>query len=294
MNDLNALLGPVSAIAVDAGAAILEIYNRGDVDVDHKDDNSPITEADRAAHNLIEARLQALTPEIPVFSEESGGIAYEDRKDWPRFWLVDPLDGTKEFIKRNGEFTVNIALVEDGVPVLGVVHVPVTAITYSGGRGLGAFKEEGGQRSPIRCRERHAPIVMVASRRHGAEQVAALERLIEGQLGPVEKTSMGSSLKLCLVAEGAKEHFFGREQHRDRIDAVDLDPSVHDGAGAVVVPHGQRKFQIAHGCISSQLIPHWRSSVTGSRTTKPWLLFLSATPPRPLKHRTLPSPSSLV
>ncbi|HBL87246.1 MAG TPA: 3'(2'),5'-bisphosphate nucleotidase CysQ, partial [Alcanivorax sp.] len=143
MNDLNALLGPVSAIAVDAGAAILEIYNRGDVDVDHKDDNSPITEADRAAHNLIEARLQALTPEIPVFSEESGGIAYEDRKDWPRFWLVDPLDGTKEFIKRNGEFTVNIALVEDGVPVLGVVHVPVTAITYSGGRGLGAFKEEG-------------------------------------------------------------------------------------------------------------------------------------------------------
>ena len=152
MNDLNALLGPVSAIAVDAGAAILEIYNRGDVDVDHKDDNSPITEADRAAHNLIEARLRALTPESPVFSEESGGIAFEERKDWPRFWLVDPLDGTKEFIKRNGEFTVNIALVEDGVPVLGVVHVPVTAITYSGGRGLGAFKEEGGQRSPIRCR----------------------------------------------------------------------------------------------------------------------------------------------
>ena len=140
MNDLNALLGPVSAIAVDAGAAILEIYNRGDVDVDHKDDNSPITEADRAAHNLIEARLQALTPEIPVFSEESGGIAYEDRKDWPRFWLVDPLDGTKEFIKRNGEFTVNIALVRHGRVAGGVVFAPVLGHAYLGVVGEGAWR----------------------------------------------------------------------------------------------------------------------------------------------------------
>ena len=236
MNDLNALLGPVSTIAVDAGAAILEIYNRGDVDVDHKADNSPITEADRAAHNLIEARLQALTPEIPVFSEESGGIDYQDRKDWPRFWLVDPLDGTKEFIKRNGEFTVNIALVEDGVPVLGVVHVPVTAITYSGGRGLGAFKEEGGQRSPIRCRERHAPIVMVASRRHGAEQVAALERLIEGQLGAVEKTSMGSSLKLCLVAEGEAD-IYPRLAPTCEWDTAAAHAVVNAAGGVVVNTH---------------------------------------------------------
>ena len=203
MNDLNALLGPVSAIAVDAGAAILEIYNRGDVDVDHKDDNSPITEADRAAHNLIEARLQALTPEIPVFSEESGGIAYEDRKDWPRFWLVDPLDGTKEFIKRNGEFTVNIALVEGDRPVLGVVQVPVLDVCYLGGEGLGAFKEENGQRRAIQCRERDLPIIMVASRSHGGgTQMDVLEALIQQRLGAVEKTSMGSSLKLCLVAEG--------------------------------------------------------------------------------------------
>lgn len=236
MNDLNALLGPVSAIAVDAGAAILEIYNRGDVDVDHKEDNSPITEADRAAHNLIEARLRALTPEIPVFSEESGGIAFEDRKDWPRFWLVDPLDGTKEFIKRNGEFTVNIALVEGGVPVLGVVHVPVTAITYSGGEGLGAFKEENGKRAAIRCRERHAPIVMVASRRHGAEQVAELERLIEGRLGPVEKTSMGSSLKLCLVAEGAAD-IYPRLAPTCEWDTAAAHAVVNAAGGVVVNTH---------------------------------------------------------
>jgi 3'(2'), 5'-bisphosphate nucleotidase len=149
---------------------------------------------------------------------------------------VDPLDGTKEFIKRNGEFTVNIALVEDGVPVLGVVHVPVTAITYSGGRGLGAFKEEGGQRSPIRCRERHAPIVMVASRRHGAEQVAALERLIEGQLGPVEKTSMGSSLKLCLVAEGAAD-IYPRLAPTCEWDTAAAHAVVNAAGGVVVNTH---------------------------------------------------------
>ena len=137
MTDLHALLEPVARIATDAGAAILEIYNRGDVDVDRKDDDSPITAADRAAHELIVARLEELTPEIPVFSEESGGIDYADRKDWPRFWLVDPLDGTKEFIKRNGEFTVNIALVEGDRPVLGVVQVPVLDVCYLGGEGLG-------------------------------------------------------------------------------------------------------------------------------------------------------------
>ena len=234
MNDLNALLGPVSAIAVDAGAAILEIYNRGDVDVDHKDDNSPITEADRAAHNLIEARLQALTPEIPVFSEESGGIAYEDRKDWPRFWLVDPLDGTKEFIKRNGEFTVNIALVEGDRPVLGVVQVPVLDVCYLGGEGLGAFKEENGQRRAIQCRERDLPIIMVASRSHGGgTQMDVLEALIQQRLGAVEKTSMGSSLKLCLVAEG-KADLYPRLAPTSEWDTA-AGHAVLDAAGGQVV-----------------------------------------------------------
>lgn len=205
MTDPKTLLEPLSVIARDAGDAILTVYEGDDLRVDTKDDRSPITAADRAAHRLIEARLSALTPEIPVFSEESGGIDYERRRDWQRFWLVDPLDGTKEFINRNGEFTVNIALIEAGRPVLGVVHVPVTGVTYLGGEGIGAFKQENGLRRTIRCRARRLPVIMVASRRHGAEQVAALETLIAERLGPVEKTSMGSSLKLCLVAEGVAD-----------------------------------------------------------------------------------------
>ena len=203
MTDLNTLLDPLAEIAREAGDAILTVYERDDLGVETKDDKSPITEADMAAHKIIEARLQALTPEIPVFSEESGGIAYAERKDWPRFWLVDPLDGTKEFIKRNGEFTVNIALVEGDRPVLGVVQVPVLDVCYLGGEGLGAFKEENGQRRAIQCRERDLPIIMVASRSHGGgTQMDVLEALIQQRLGAVEKTSMGSSLKLCLVAEG--------------------------------------------------------------------------------------------
>ncbi len=129
MTDFNTLLNPLTEIARDAGKAILEVYERDDHGVETKDDKSPITEADKAAHDIIEARLKALTPDIPVYSEESGNITYADRKDWTQFWLVDPLDGTKEFIKRNGEFTVNIALVRGDTPVLGVVHVPVTGVT---------------------------------------------------------------------------------------------------------------------------------------------------------------------
>ncbi|MES9968098.1 MAG: 3'(2'),5'-bisphosphate nucleotidase CysQ, partial [Sedimenticola sp.] len=112
-------------IARQAGDAILDIYN-SDFSVQEKADNSPLTEADLAAHTLITARLAEMTPEIPLLSEESADIAYETRSGWNRYWLIDPLDGTKEFIKRNGEFTVNIALIDDGQPVMGVVHVPVT------------------------------------------------------------------------------------------------------------------------------------------------------------------------
>lgn len=205
MIDLNSLLSPVAEIARNAGAAILEVYERDDLGVEAKADESPITEADKAAHTIIEAALQALTPEIPVYSEESGDIAYAERKDWPRFWLVDPLDGTKEFIKRNGEFTVNIALIEGDTPVFGVVYVPVTGVTYLGGQGIGAFKVENGEQREIRCRERTAPVVMVASRSHGSEAVENLEAFIREEIGAVERTSMGSSLKLCLVAEGAAD-----------------------------------------------------------------------------------------
>ena len=196
-------LEPVLAIAAEAGRRILDVYER-QFDVSSKDDGSPLTDADRAAHELIVTRLIQLTPGIPVLSEESAKIEYAERADWERFWLVDPLDGTKEFVNRNGEFTVNIALVEAGAPVLGVVVVPVTAVAYLAIRGQGAWKEQGGcDRKPIRVRAyRGGRATVVASRSHRGE---ALDRFLErlnAREGEYATTSMGSSLKLCLVAEG--------------------------------------------------------------------------------------------
>ncbi|MCO7218157.1 MULTISPECIES: 3'(2'),5'-bisphosphate nucleotidase CysQ [unclassified Halomonas] len=185
----------------EAGRLVLEIYQR-DFEVEHKDDDSPLTEADLAAHHALVALLGRLTPEVPVLSEESGEIATETRLGWSCYWLVDPLDGTKEFVNRNGEFTLNVALIEHGVPVLGVVHAPVLGVTWFGEQDNGAWRSEGESRQPIHARElpdpAEAPWVVVGSRRHGAEAFEAFC----ARLPATECTSMGSSLKLCLVAEG--------------------------------------------------------------------------------------------
>jgi 3'(2'), 5'-bisphosphate nucleotidase len=189
----------VIALARQAGDAILRIYGQ-DFAVDQKDDQSPLTEADLASHRVIAEGLSRLTPDIPVMSEESATIPWEKRRRWQRFWLVDPLDGTKEFVKRNGEFTVNIALVEGHHPVLGVVHVPVTGVTYFGESDMGAFRQAGDQPpEPIHVTAtlKSAPRV-VGSRSHAGE---GLKRFL-ANLGKHELVSMGSSLKLCLVAEG--------------------------------------------------------------------------------------------
>lgn len=203
--DRMALLESVALLAQEAGAAILAIYQRGDVSVTRKADDSPLTEADMAAHHLIEAGLRALAPEVPVLSEESAAVATDERLSWPVFWLVDPLDGTQEFIRRNGEFTVNIALIENGVPVLGVVQVPVSGELFLGlttGATTGAWHQLGRVRDAIRARAPGSPVTLVASRRHGAEAVAAVEDAIAARMGPVVRTSMGSSLKLCRIAQG--------------------------------------------------------------------------------------------
>jgi 3'(2'), 5'-bisphosphate nucleotidase len=196
-------------IAEEAGRAILEVYEGSKIDVETKSDSSPLTQADLAAHRIIVNRLAELYPEIPVLSEESDSISLEQRRAWSRYFLVDPLDGTKEFIQRNGEFTVNIALIDQGKAVVGVVHVPVQDTSYFGTQ-LGdaeAWFIENGHRKEIHSRSMQArqaadPLVVVASRRHGAD---ALERLLDGlrrQFKQVELTNMGSSLKLCLVAAG--------------------------------------------------------------------------------------------
>ncbi|NKB34485.1 MAG: 3'(2'),5'-bisphosphate nucleotidase CysQ [Pseudomonadales bacterium] len=202
-NQLDALL----RIAISAGKEILSVYNAaGDIDVTIKDDNSPLTEADRRAHNLIEAELQKLTPDIPILSEESDETAVEERRGWSQFWIVDPLDGTKEFIKRNGEFTVNIALVNNGVPELGVVHVPVTGMNYLGQLGTGAWKVDSlGEFQEIatpKFRPGEQAVRVVASRSHRGELVDRLITAMEAELGNTEVVSMGSSLKICLLAEG--------------------------------------------------------------------------------------------
>jgi 3'(2'), 5'-bisphosphate nucleotidase len=195
-------LDQVRAIAVEAGRRILTVYERG-FNVSEKDDGSPLTEADAAAHEVIAASLVKLTPEIPVLSEESSKVDYAERAAWKRFWLVDPLDGTKEFIKRNGEFTVNIALVEDGHAVLGVVHVPVKGVTYSACAGLGAFKQEGGGApQPIHVRSfAGGAAIVVASRSHAGKHIEGFLK----NVGAHDVVSMGSALKLCLVADGSAD-----------------------------------------------------------------------------------------
>ncbi len=196
------LLDPVRHIAFDAGRRILDVYEQG-FTVTGKDDHSPLTEADRRSNEFILAELARLAPDVPVLSEESAVAGPEIRRAWKFFWLVDPLDGTKEFISRNGEFTVNIALIEGERPVLGVVYVPMVGTCYSACRGAGAFKQKSECRpDPIRARAFAGgkPIV-VASRSHAGPETAAFL----ASLGAHDTVAMGSSLKFCLVAEGTAD-----------------------------------------------------------------------------------------
>jgi 3'(2'), 5'-bisphosphate nucleotidase len=197
----------IVSIAIKAGQAIMAIYAEPVNLVTTKADASPLTEADLASDRVINAGLAELGLGWPVLSEESIHIAYTERQNWLRFWLVDPLDGTKEFIKRNGEFTVNIALIENGRPVLGVVYAPALGVCYYAARDVGAFVQRGESVQSI-CVQPHTagqPVKVVASRSHSDERTTALLK----QLGEYQCISMGSSLKLCLVAEGAA-HFYPR------------------------------------------------------------------------------------
>lgn len=192
------MLDAICQLAREAGEVIMQVYDgNSPIDVNRKTDDSPVTAADIAAHKVIVKGLQALTPDIPVLSEEDPPV-WDVRQHWQRYWLVDPLDGTKEFIKRNGEFTVNIALIEEGKPVLGVVYAPVLKVMYSAAEGK-AWKEENNIRNPIQVREARPPRVVI-SRSHAANDTELKEYL--EQMGEHQTTAIGSSLKFCLVAEG--------------------------------------------------------------------------------------------
>ena len=196
------LLERIRDIARVAGDAILQVY-RTDFSVEDKDDHSPLTEADRVSHTIIRDGLSELTLRLPFLSEESQEAERAGRRSWTRYWLVDPLDGTKEFIKRNGEFTVNIALIDGHRPVLGVVLAPALDLEYSAIVGLGAYRSRaGGVREAINVRSRAAtPLRVVGSRSHPSPRLAAFLETV----GAHEMTPMGSSLKICLVAEGAAD-----------------------------------------------------------------------------------------
>ncbi|MEH6502415.1 MAG: 3'(2'),5'-bisphosphate nucleotidase CysQ [Cycloclasticus sp.] len=195
----------VVALAKKAGEAIMEIYQK-DFEVEFKADESPLTEADKAAHNIIEQGLIDLDQKndttIPLMSEEGKNISYEERKDWDYFWMVDPVDGTKEFIKKNGEFTVNIALIHKGEPVLGVVYAPAINETYWSKKGNGAYKD--GQSLPLQTAGQRQQYKIVASRSHMSAETKAFIDAIKTDKEK-ELVSIGSSLKICLVAEGAAD-----------------------------------------------------------------------------------------
>jgi 3'(2'), 5'-bisphosphate nucleotidase len=197
----------IEPCAIAAGNIIMEIYKQ-DFEVITKADKTPVTEADNAANDYIVAYLKSNFPEIPIISEESKSIPYNERKNWKKFFLVDPLDGTKEFIKKNGEFTVNIALIEDGKPVFGIVYAPAINLIYYGESGKGSFVKKDGAWFPIKCSPNYLDkqlIKVSSSRSHQSVEVNTFIKRLLRDGKQVEIVEMGSSLKLCMVADGSAD-----------------------------------------------------------------------------------------
>jgi len=230
------LLAPVTSIVRRAAKAIIDIYGDDDIAKTLKTDASPLTEADLRSHRILETELGALTPGVPVLSEESTAVDYAERRGWRCFWLIDPLDGTKEFLARNDEFTVNVALIVDHEPALGVVGVPAKGIVYTGVSGAGAARIEG-DGAPTAIMTRRPPpslLRVVGSRSHrGTSLDALLERL-----GPHELVAVGSALKFCIVAEGAAD-FYPRLSPTSEWDTAAAHAVLAAAGGAVTTLAGE-------------------------------------------------------
>lgn len=262
--ELLSLLPRVQTIAQAAGREISRIYATA-FEVETKADNSPLTAADRAAHESIEAGLAQLTPGVPLWSEESAAIPWETRRHWSEFWLVDPLDGTREFIKRNGEFTVNIALVRDHRAVLGVVHAPVLGRDYCGYAGGPALRADPDQQAhTIRVRQPASPPVRVAGSR--SHRGTSLDRFLQ-QLGAHEFVPMGSSLKFCLVAEGAAD-VYPRLGPTSEWDTAAAQAVIEAAGGQLVDLAGQ---PLRYNTRPEVLNPHFLASGDPDRN---WLALL--------------------
>ncbi len=232
---MKSLIDPVIALAEDAGRAILKVY-ASDFDVQSKDDDSPLTQADLASNRCIVAGLKSLTPDIPIISEEHGLPAFDLRSGWERYWLIDPLDGTREFVNRNGEFTVNVALIDHQKPVFGVVHVPVQQKTYVGCEGYGAERrDQDGSATSIRVSPASAsPVRVVGSRSHRGASLDAYLR----NLGECDMVPMGSSLKFCVVAEGSAD-IYPRLGPTSEWDTAAAQAVVEQAGGCVLTLDGK-------------------------------------------------------
>ena len=262
--DLKSLIEPIVALAEDAGRAILEVYST-DFEVHSKADESPLTHADLASNRRIVAGLRRLTPDLPIISEESGLPDFEERRQWDHYWLIDPLDGTREFVNRNGEFTVNIALIESNRPVFGVVHVPVQDKTYVGCEGVGAeLRDADEPPRPIQViAQSRKPVRVVGSRSHRG---ASLDAYLAA-LGPHDMVPMGSSLKFCMVAEGGAD-LYPRLGPTSEWDTAAAQAVVEQAGGKVVTLDGK---SMAYNAKADILNPHF--FVIGA-SDRDWLALL--------------------
>ncbi len=230
------LLDGLLILVEQAGKAIIQIY-QSDIQVELKNDNSPLTKADKKAHEIISAGLMKLQPDLPIISEEGAHLPYEIRKNWRTYWLIDPLDGTKEFINRNGEFTVNIALIEDGYPIIGVVGQPVEERIYYAAAELGAFEIGPNQLQPVSISTKAAQnsILTLVSKSHLSEEL----REEINQQKNIEMISVGSSLKFCMIANG-KADFYPRIGPTSEWDIAAAQCVVEVAGGKVLSLDGER------------------------------------------------------
>lgn len=263
-SQLKELLEPAINLARLAGERILAVYETA-FEVTRKEDKSPLTEADMAAHTVITTGLAHLIPSLPMLSEEGAAIDFETRCRWQTYWLIDPLDGTREFVKRNGEFSVNIALIEDHQPILGVVYAPVLDHLYFASRGDGAYKQHGDDApEPIHVKETAAePLRVAGSRSHSSSRLG----MYLDRLGEHELISMGSSLKACLVAEG-KADLYPRLGPTSEWDTAAAQCIVEEAGGAITSTDMQ---PLRYNTKESLLNPHF--FVFGDRS-KNWAEYL--------------------
>jgi 3'(2'), 5'-bisphosphate nucleotidase len=256
------MLDELIRLAIKAGDAIEEVYSSTDIGLEKKQDNSPLTKADKLSHDIICKGLLQLQ-QFPILSEEGEFPAWSERKLWTRYWLVDPLDGTKEFVKQNGEFTVNIALIEDGKPSLGVVYAPIKKLMYFGGKIIGAYKQHGFASEPIPITVSPLPQdrawKILGSRSHEGDN---LDDFLK-RFPKYEMTPLGSSLKICMVAEGAADLYprFGLTSEWDTAAAQ----AILEGAGGQVL-NWETMAPITYNTKESLLNPYFIACAKISKT----------------------------